>query len=624
LSEIASYVSVPKPSKERGGEQEDNCLVRASQPFREAGPYKESSGGILRRVRKREGDVDSFITNFTARIVAQALHDDGAEQNRFLEISARLDNKEKRFRITAHEFPTLTWVMRELGAAAYIAPGVAARDHVRAAIQLLSGNQITEHRVYAHMGWREVDGEWLYLHAGGAIGRMGIVDSVSTDFFDLGSLKLASLPSPPAEQRRKKAIRAALSMLHLGPLRITAPLVAAIWRSTLGDADFALWLTGLTGVFKSELAALAQQHWGKAFHAKALPGSWMSTANANENYAFAAKDAIFTIDDFAPEGSRADIDRLHREAARLLRAQGNNAGRGRLRADGSLSPAKMPRSLILGTGEDLPRGESIRARCLVIDLKLGDIDSGKLSAAQREAKAGRYAEAMSAWLQWLATSRNRMRSFADERDALRESANIGGHSRTPRIAADLIAAMKLFIAFALDTEAMSREEAAQTYQSCKAAIVAAAKAQAAHHAAENPVQRFLDQIGAALATGEAHLAHDRDGSSHPPSPQELGWRREGAYDWRACGEKIGWTDGITAWLEPSAAYRLAQKLATQEGAPLGVNKDTLWRRMGEANALAMRSPGRNMHEKKIAGQKRKLIALSLPIGAERSESALED
>jgi hypothetical protein len=98
--------------------------------------------------------------------------------------------------------------------------------------------------------------------------------------------------------------------------------------------------------------------------------------------------------------------------------------------------------------------------------------------------------------------------------------------------------MKLFIAFALDTEAMSREEAAQTYQSCKAAIVAAAKAQAAHQAAENPVQRFFDQIGAALATGEAHLAHDRDGSSHPPSPQELGWRREGAYDWRACGEKV--------------------------------------------------------------------------------------
>ena len=67
--------------------------------------------------------------------------------------------------------------------------------------------------------------------------------------------------------------------------------------------------------------------------------------------------------------------------------------------------------------------------------------------------------------------------------------------------------------------------------------------------------------------------------------------------------------------------------ALRHGAPLGINKDTLWRRLKEAGLLALCSPGRNMHDKKIAGQKRKLIALTLPIamgiGVANSENAAD-
>ena len=38
-----------------------------------------------------------------------------------------------------------------------------------------------------------------------------------------------------------------------------------------------------------------------------------------------AKDAVFVVDDFAPGGTVADVQRLHREADRLLRAQGTVA-----------------------------------------------------------------------------------------------------------------------------------------------------------------------------------------------------------------------------------------------------------------------------------------------------------
>ena len=49
--------------------------------------------------------------------------------------------------------------------------------------------------------------------------------------------------------------------------------------------------------------------------------------NALEALAFSAADAVLVVDDFAPTSTAGDIDRAHRDADRLLRAQGNRSGR---------------------------------------------------------------------------------------------------------------------------------------------------------------------------------------------------------------------------------------------------------------------------------------------------------
>src|SRR5205807_530775 len=218
---------------------------------------------------------------------------------------------------------------------------------------------------------------------------------------------------------------------------------ASFYRAALGGTDFSLHLPGPSGAGKSELAALAQRHFGAGMDARRLPGSWSSTANALEALAFAAKDAVLVVDDFAPTGAAGDAERIHREADRILRAQGNASGRLRMRADGSLRAVRAPRGLIVSTGEDVPRGQSLRARLLVVEVGPGDVDWEALTASQSAAGEGFCARALSGFLRSVAGRYDEVRAqlvacIPDLRDA---AARSGAHRRTPGIVASLAAAV---------------------------------------------------------------------------------------------------------------------------------------------------------------------------------------
>ncbi len=223
-----------------------------------------------------------------------------------------------------------------------------------------------------------------------------------------------------------------LAVLQVAPEPVTVPLLAAVYRAVLGPCDFALHLTGSTGAGKSELAALIQRHFGAGFDGRHLPGSWSSTANALEALAFSAADAVLVVDDFAPTAGAGDVDRAHRDADRLLRAQGNRSGRLRMRPDGSLRATKPPRGPIVSTGEDLPRGQSLRPRVLVVDVGRSDVDWGRLTDCQAHAGAGHLAQALAGFLRWMAGRYEATQSQFAALPELRDRAAASGeHRRTP-------------------------------------------------------------------------------------------------------------------------------------------------------------------------------------------------
>jgi hypothetical protein len=587
--------------------------------------YVDDEGYLVLIRPTQHGEVPVPLANFTARIVEQTVVDDGAEQRRAVAVQGKLATGTSlpRYELPADQYASMRWPVAAWGSRAVVFAGAGTADHARAAVQLLSGDPPTR-TVYAHAGWREVEGRWFYLHAGGALGAGGPAAGVAVDLPD--ALAGYLLPAPPDGDELAAAVRASLRLLDLAPERITAPLLGAAYRAVLDGADFALHLCGPTGAGKTELAALAQQHYGAGLDARHLPGSWASTGNSLEALAFAAKDALLVVDDFAPGGSAADVARTHREADRLLRAQGNRSGRARCRTDGTVRPARAPRGTVLSTGEDVPRGQSLRARLLVLELAPGELDWTRLTACQRAAADGQYAAALAGFVHWLAPRYPSVRDgLRPEAAALRERAYAEGlHARTAANVAALTVGWRYFLDFALEVGAITSEERGALARRVWGALLDAAARQAEHVQAAEPTAVFLRLLAAALASGRAHVAGPN--GMEPPEPQSWGWRGkeythagpdgpQTGLSWLAQGRRFGWVDGADLYLEPEAAYAEAQRLAGEQGDGLAVSALTLRRRLKERGLLVSTDPDREVLtiRRVLEGRRRNVLHLRADI-----------
>ncbi|MFL6278387.1 MAG: hypothetical protein ACJ74G_24645 [Blastocatellia bacterium] len=573
--------------------------------------YKVTPKGMVWARPTAKGTLPVALTNFIAEIKGDTIEDDGAETRCVFDIEITINGRTEMVSVPAAQFPMMRWAVEHMGAHAIIFPG--CQEQARCAIQMLSKNTIRR-RLITHTGWRKIkrkDGtvEYGFFHADGAIGASGKLAKVSVKLSP--ELSAFKFPEPPQGDALKDAIRASLYLLNVAPALISYPLLAAIYRAPLGSCDFSVHLSGPSGAGKSELAALAQQHYGAAFDARNLPASWVNTSNANEAIAFTLKDVLMVIDDFAPGGSTTDIQRMHRDADRLLRGQGNQAGRKRMRADATLRPEKHPRGLILSTGEDVPRGKSLRARLLISEVGPDDMDWDCLTKAQSYAASGLLMSGMSGFIQWVApryeTFRNELRTkIAYYRNYAAQS---GMHKRTPEIVANLALGWRCFLDFAYESGAITEQEKKAYWTEGWQAFGQAALMQSRYQSASDPVQIFLDSVQAAMASGRAHVACV-DGSV-PANPQAWGWWEFGNNDWTPKGRRIGWVDATGLYLEKDAAFAEVQAIGAQSGEPLSISAITLHKRLHERGLLISTEHARGtLHiRKKLDGVARNVLHL---------------
>lgn len=560
--------------------------------------YLVKNGRLCWVTSSREGPKLVPIANFEAYIVEQVYGDDGSEEPVVTyHVEGRLHDGRLLPPIVVmnRQFDSMSWV-NDWGAEPRVAAGPGMRDHARVAIRDCSAQPLPTRHRYRHIGWRRIGEQWVYLHAGGAIGASGAVSGVEVEL--AGAFRRYELPEPPTGDVLINAIRASIQMLAVAPLPVIAPVYAAMTRAPLGMTDFSVFVAGDSGLGKTELASLAQRHWGATMDRLNVPASWQSTANSLEVSAFIPKDALFVVDDFAPTGGRNDYERWVKDADRFFRAVGNQAGRGRLKPDGQAQVTKYPRCLPLATGEDIPHGlSSMASRVLWIEIGRDDVDWKRLTACQEHASGGLYAQAMSGYLQWLAANRDAVfGSIETKRNLLAaELADKCNHKRTPRIAADLLVGLSAWLRYATESGAVTASEADMVFDECATALLEVAQNQSRQQTTRAPARRFIDAVKAALAAGRAHISTPR---GDPPKDiaSACGWKLRQAdtprEEWIAQGACVGWLDGEYLWLNRDTSYSVALEQGRGQNDALAVSKITLGKRLDESKMLAWKDEAR--------------------------------
>jgi len=502
-----------------------------------------------------------YLAEFLAWIGQETITDNGKEILREFQIKG-LTLKDRRplpgLNVQAGKFSGLTWTEAGWGSRAILFPGATVKDNARHCFQIISGD-VKTNTFYGHTGWQKIDGEWVFLHAGGAIGgNKNISVKLSQG---LNKYLLPPLPQCKAEKGGPSfsGLEASLSFLKIGPASVTFPLWSFIFLAPLTTLispmpNFVLFLHGISGTFKSTLAILANSHFGNFKSIQGL-SNFSDTPGNLEYRSFILKDVPMIIDDLHPANNKRNAEVMETTAQKLIRAYSNRTGRSRLNSDSTDRGHYEPRGLCIMTAEEMPALESTLARLCVVNIEDNTIDRARMTALQE--KSDLLPHAGAAYISWIKKNMENIVSdfpalFRDFRAA---AANDGQHKKLPEQVAFLAYGLHLATSFFKDSGIITDDESERMNQEGWQTFIHLSDRQQQRITDDNPVDRFFDILQTLLIQHNARLE---------PLPSYEGFSI-------GAGDRIGYFDNQFIYLLPVAAWHCVSTFSSKEGGhfPLG-------------------------------------------------------
>jgi hypothetical protein len=487
------------------------------------------------------------------------------------------------------EYDEMKWPTLYLPSGWDIRPGAGNRDAVRYAIRMLSAPITKERQVYQHLGWvklqettdEQTREQWVYLHAGGAIGAGGPLPLET----DLGKTDLGRylLPAPLTGAALIAGIGKVLQFQELAAddrpnsLGLAAVCLSLPWRAAWDSCAFSVLFVGQSGARKTTMAQLILNHFASGFTYGSRPSSpvvWTASEPILRRMLHHCKDSILLIDDdFHTQRDEQSAAKV----TKVLQAQGNGRARQTMsQITHEEGQAFDPRGAIISTHEDAPTNYSSLGRALVVPLgkESGTVHLPTVTKLQRYAKEEVFTGVMAAYIQWVAGRRDQWRNRHVEqvqRFAQALARKIQGvHERTPEILAELLLGADYFLRFATEVGALTKSAAEEWRVRITEGLLSLVAHQQVQQAELDDATRFVEIVHDLLATGRAYI-EDEAGTAPSGSEAACGWHQT----FVAQGKKVWATDptailiGIVKdeviYIYSGVAFEHAQTVARRQG-----------------------------------------------------------
>lgn len=560
-----------------------------------APPYEIIDGCLYYRKISKQGEQYIRLCNFAPRIVCEITVDDGTElTRRYLIGGTDEDGRElPEAEVAASELEKMEWMFNRWDASLDIEVVSQVEKHIRHAMKS-TARYAAKKSVFAHTGWKQIDGTWEYLMPGGKhdVRLHGKQQSYFLADGDEDFKILTNL-------LRGKCL----------PMEIACPCLALVFLSPLNEflrqvghePKFILTLLGRTGSMKSTVAALMLSFFG-IFSATDLPMSFRDTANSIIHNAFALKDVLTCVDDYHP-CSRRESENMKAITQTLARSYGDRAARNRMSPEIKLREARPPQGNVIVTAEFAPDiGESGTARLFCIEMKPGQLEFMKLTELQESASRGKLTHIMTAYIDWLkCTHLCDVDSFLHElnetyqrertawRNRLKEY-HIIFHDRIPDTLACLQIGFEMMISFLLTHHALTDSEAEDMKEVYEAILLSHAARQSDAVQEDRPTHIFVRKLLALIECGHAVVVPINDASGILPA------------------NCFGFEDEEFYYLFFDATQRAVKKFCDDQSEGFTISTKALGKALADEGFINT-DGGENTHSKKIGGKSRRVLML---------------
>ena len=455
--------------------------------------------------------------------------------------------------------------------------------------------------MYKSTGWHHLGEKgWAYIHSGGGITAAG---NVPLAVRLPGAIAQVDLPDPVTDAAAVRALfdRDSRAMMTRLPPRVGAVLAGTAYRAVLGWLGSPTMVFGERGSYKSAAAALAMHHFGTKWDRQSPTASMSgngSTFNSVRDELWAAKDAVFFADDWAPDKG---VDAAASLASQFARMQYNRERRDRLNSKTKeIDTGKRTRCTALGTSEVKASTTSGNERLNTLDVARGEMDLADILELDAMASRRGRAQVMASLLSWMAGDVPGLQEWAKHRagEISQRRREAGAPDRVAEPLAELEVGWELMARFLVAAGAYEQAEADTMLGEVREALTEAGDRSQDPDSPTSTGERCRQFIAAALRKGTIHLTYPGGVIPEYPEALQYGHRidiRGGRNDLDSsircqplgewAGVIVNTTHGQRMHVEPSTVISTILSAVARAGEQMPVTRTVIQRELAAIGVL---------------------------------------